>query len=177
MKKEKVFHNINFDKSKGLEKINILVLVFINFFLLFLLFIKPEALRIYSSSFDLNETLYFFPIKFILNFTTIFSVSIVSYSVCNLIGFIYFKEIRKKIANLSLKMIVSFFAVFWVIALLVLLQVIFSNFFLIPPETVTSYMSHESVHLLADSILGACLGFITSLFVVRMKDQVNKARL
>lgn len=151
--------------------INIITIVSMVMFLIFLLLIKADAKDLSNYTMSLDANLFNMPVYFILMFPKYFTGIIISYVVCNL--FHYFKPIvfKKTIVITLLRLLMI---CLWIITVLLLIQVMFGYFFTYPVHIYNEYIiKHGVFSSLFDVILGSLLGFSTGYFITNKRNRIK----
>lgn len=160
----------------GMTKVEIFNLIFVvllSLFLLFLISIKEPTKMLAATQFSYSIINYGMPAYFILQFPELFRVIIATYAITNLMT-LYCLSIRGfHVTRFIRKMIYFVTIILWGVFIALLLQVIFQNYYLFPGMLLIHYGMHRGIFILIDFFFGSFLGVFTGLSIILMKNKKN----
>lgn len=155
------------------EWFNIITIILLILFLVFLSLIKADAMELAEASLSFDVSIYNISAYFILQFPKYFSWIIIFYIISNLVQYHISIVFKNKIIEYLILVILI---VSWIVIVLLLFQFITADFSLLPRNFYVEYVvKHKNYFVLFEIILGLMTGFSTGYFVLKRRNKnINK---
>lgn len=155
------------------EWFNIITIILLILFLVFLSLIKADAMELAEASLSFDVSIYNISAYFILQFPKYFSWIIIFYIISNLVQYHISIVFKNKIIEYLILVILI---VSWIVIVLLLFSFITADFSLLPRNFYVEYVvKHKNYFVLFEIILGILTGFSTGYFVLKRRNKsINK---